>query len=393
MHKTQPSDNNEFSLMLGGPLYQLYLRTGMAGPPLTLLPRRLFFFPLLTWIPPFLFSLHDGTLIHGVEVPFLHDITVHARFLVALPLLLFAELFAHQIMKPIADQFIARGLIAPDDQPRYKSIMASAMRLRNSALIEILLLILCFTAGHQLWLSVSSIKTTWYSMPGPNGPQLTPAGLWYGWISMPVFQFIFFRWLYRILIWIRFLWQISRLKLRLLVTHPDRAGGLGFLDASVAAFSPIVMAQGAVIAGLMAGRIFFEGATLASFKMEVVSLVLFQLLIVLGPLCIFFKQLSEARRKGLRKYGELATHYMEAFDRKWTAGQAGVGDKILGSGDIQSLADMGNSFRTAAEMRSFPFGQKEILQVVVATLLPICPLILTVVPLEQLISKLLGIPF
>jgi hypothetical protein len=44
--------------------------------------------------------------------------------------------------------------------------------------------------------------------------------------------------------------------------HPDRCGGLGFLAGISQAFAPVLLAQGAVLAGMIANRIFYAGATL-----------------------------------------------------------------------------------------------------------------------------------
>ena len=146
---------------------------------------------------------------------------------------------------------------------------------------------------------------------------LTPAGYWYAFVSIPIFQFILLRWYLRLLIWFRFLWQVSRLNLRLTSTHPDRAGGLAFLGKSAYAFAPILFAQGALLAGLIANRILYEGESLLSFKMEAASLVGFFVLFILGPLVMFTPQLSRAKRRGLGEYGLLASRYVQGFEEKW----------------------------------------------------------------------------
>src|ERR1043165_4322797 len=105
-------EDADFSLVLGGPLYQLFLRSRLAQPPLQLLHRRLLFITGIVWVPPFLLSLQEGTLLGGVEVPFVHDIMSHARFLIALPLFLMAERVVHERLKLILDQFIIREIIA-----------------------------------------------------------------------------------------------------------------------------------------------------------------------------------------------------------------------------------------------------------------------------------------
>jgi len=273
------------------------------------------------------------------------------------------------------------------------------MKLRNSVAIELSLLLLVFVGGYYLWNSVSGITkmgtgtVTWYASMSNGSTQLSPAGYWYILVSRPLFQFIQVRWYFRIFIWVRFLWQSSRLELNLIPTHPDRAAGLGFLGGSSAAFAPLLMAHGALLAGLMANPIFYAGAKLTDFKMEIVAVVAFLLLLVLGPMLFFSPRLMRAKRAGLREYGILASRYVSEFDLKWVRGGAADDEPLVGSGDIQSLADLGNSFQVIREIKPFPISRDNVIQLVVFTIMPGLPLVLTMIPLEELITKLLGAVF
>jgi hypothetical protein len=117
------------------------------------------------------------------------------------------------------------------------------------------------------------------------------------------------------------------------------------------------------------------------------------LCLVLGPLLLFAPQLAEAKRVGLREFGTLAQRYVRDFDAKWLRGGAPADEPFVGSADIQSLADLGNSFEVVRSMRVAPVTRQAVVQVVAATLLPIVPLALTMMPLEELLKKLLGILF
>jgi hypothetical protein len=196
-----------------------------------------------------------------------------------------------------------------------------------------------------------------------------------------------------VFIWARFLWQSSRLELKLIPTHPDRAAGLGFLDQSSAAFAPLLLAHGVLLAGLMANPIFFAAAKLIDFKMEIVGGVAILLLLVLGPLLFFSPCLMRAKRTGLREYGKIASRYVSEFDLKWVRGGATDAEQLIGSADIQSLADLGNSFQVIRDIRPFPFGKETVILLVVIPLIPVLPLVLTMIPLEELIVKLLSAVF
>ena len=210
-------------------------------------------------------------------------------------------------------------------------------------------------------------------------------------MSLPIFQFLLCRWYFRLFIWVRFLRQVSRIKLSLDPTHPDRVGGLGFLATTAAAFVPLAVAHGALLAGYIANRIFFLDASLPQFKAEIAIVVLFVLCVFLGPLLLFAAQLAQAKRTGLREFGTLAQRYAREFDAKWLRGGAPAGEPLVGSADIQSLADLGNSYEVVRTMRIAPITRQSILQVAGATLLPVVPLALTMMPLEELLKKLLGV--
>jgi hypothetical protein len=219
------------------------------------------------------------------------------------------------------------------------------------------------------------------------------AGWWAGCVSMPLFQFLLLRWYFRLFLWARFLWRVSRIELNIMPTHPDRCGGLGFLASVIYAFAPVLFAEGTVLAGMIANRIFYAGATLPEFKVELIALVAFMVFAVLGPLLVFAPKLEAAKRSGLREYGILVQRYVREFDYKWLRGGAPPGEQLLGSADVQSLADMGGSFDVVKEMKFAPFTLRTVLQLGIVTLLPVMPLVLTMFSLEDALTQLLSAIF
>ena len=386
----------DFSLVLGGPLFQLLRRTHLAGDALELLRQRILLIPLLAWLPLLVLSLIEGEALGGrAAVPFLLDIEVHVRFLVALPLLIVAELVVHQRMRFVVRQFLERNLIPQNALPRFEEAIASAFRMRNSVLAEVLLIAFVYVVGILLiWRHYLALSTdTWYAVPTAEGLKLSITGAWYGYVSLPIYQFLLVRWYYRIFIWTRFLWQVSRIELSLIPTHPDRVGGLGFLANTAYAFMPLAVAHGAMLAGPIANRIFYLGAALPEWKVEIAVMVVFLLCLVLGPLLVFSPQLAQAKRTGNREYGALAERYVREFDAKWLRGGAPANEPLVGSGDIQSLADLVNSFEVVRTMQLAPITRDAFIRLVAATLIPVVPLLLTMMPFEELVGKLLGILF
>ena len=208
---------------------------------------------------------------------------------------------------------------------------------------------------------------------------------------MTIFRFLLLRWYFRLFVWYRFLWQVARhVRLRLNPLHPDRAGGLAFLSGSMYAFAPVLLAQTIGIAGILGGKIWHEALALPQFRLEIATWMVFLLLLVLVPLWFFLTQLAAAKRAGLREYGTVASRYVAEFRRKWIEGHAAKDESLVGTADIQSLADLSNSFEVVHEMRLAPFGRATVLRLALLIALPFFPLLLTMIPLEQLIDRALG---
>jgi hypothetical protein len=389
--------HGDFSLVLGGPLFQLLRRAHLSGNALELVRQRILVTVGVVWLPLLVLSVLEGQAWNGrAAVPFLLDVEANARFLLTLPLLIYAELVVHQRMRLLVREFLQRNLIPERALPRFDAAIASAMRLRNSVVAELLLIGIVYVVGVLfVWRYYIALSTTatWYAMPTADGLKLSLTGMWYAYVSLPVFQFMLLRWYYRILIWTRFLWQVSRIELSLIPTHPDRVGGLGFLSNVAYAFAPVAVAHGVMAAGLIANRIFYARATLLDFKMEIFGYLVFILCLVLGPFLVFALQLAATKRTGLREYGRLAERYVREFDAKWLREGAAVSEPLVGSADIQSLADLGNSFEIVKTMRIAPVTRDALLTLTAATLAPIVPLMLTMMSLEDLIKKLLGVFF
>jgi hypothetical protein len=314
----------DFSLVLGGPLFQLLRRSHLSDDALELVRRRMVVVSLLAWFPLLVLSAVEGNALGGkAAVPFLMDVEVHVRFLLALPLLIIAELVVHQRMRFVLRQFLERNLIPEGGLPRFHTAITSAFRLRNSVLAEILLIAFVYIVSVPfVWRQYAALNTaTWYAIPATDGLKLSGSGMWYVYLSLPLFQFLLWRWYFRLFIWIRFLFQVSRIELSLVPTHPDRVGGLGFLANTTYAFMPLAVAHGVLLAGLIANRIFYLGAALPEFKIEIAVVATFLLCVVLGPLLVFAPQLSEAKRTGNREYGALAARYVREFDAKMVTGR------------------------------------------------------------------------
>ena len=386
----------DFSLVAGGPLYRLLRRTRLSGDEMQWTVRRMVVLAVLAWVPLLLLSVIDGRAWgSAVALPFLHDLEVHAKLLIAIPLLIAAEVTAHRRLLPIVRQFLERDLIPETERPRFDAAIAAAMRLRGSVVAEMLLIVFVYVVGVLfVWRTQSTLEiSSWYADSTGGSLHLSRAGWWAALVSLPLAQFLLVRWYFRLFIWGRFLLQVSRMRLNLMPTHPDGMAGLHFLGTSRRAFTQLLVAQGAVLSGMIANRIFYEGANLMSFKPELFGTVVVMVFAVLGPLLAFAPRLRKTRRRGMEECGALGQRYAREFDDKWLRGGAPPGELLMGTADIQSLADLRNSFLVVRDIEFAPFTMKVVLSMAITTLLPVAPLLLTMFSAEQLVERVLKVLF
>lgn len=285
-------------------------------------------------------------------------------------------------------QFLNRGIIGAEDRAEFERLVARILALRNSLLIEILLLVVAFTVP-WLWTGNLAMDVdSWFAGKIIAPSYFTKAGYWYALVSLPIFRFILVRWYFRIFLWYCFLWRVRRFPLHLNLFHPDRAGGLGFLTGGALAFAPVLLAQTLLVAAMIESRILHVGARLTDFKIDIVTVVFFLLLLVLAPLTFFVVHLEEAERKAKREYGVLASRYVTDFHRKWIEGRSHDGEPLLGTPDIQSLSDLDNAYGTISKIRLVPLGKETVARLAFVIIVPFLPLTLTMVPLEEVITRL-----
>ncbi len=127
--------------------------------------------------------------------------------------------------------------------------------------------------------------------------------------------------------------------------------------------------------------------------MQIVGFVGFFVIAVLIPLTVFAPRLAAAKRAGLGDAGRLASRYTRKFEEKWFRGGASSDEELLGSADIQSLADLGNSMGVVQEMRLVPFGWRDVTRLVTITVVPFLPLLLTIFSLEDFATYVIKVIF
>jgi len=385
-----------FPLWSDGAIPRIYRIFGLSDDALALLGRRELALTAIAWLPLFVMSVLDGRAWNGPQVPFLFDFDVQARLLVALPLLIAGEVAVHRRMPQAVNDFVDRRIVAGPARPGFDAAVKSALALSRSPVVEIALVIGAFTIGVVARRSVASLGdvTTWYAQPSGGATAFTSAGWWFLLVSRPLFRVVTFRWYLKLFVWGRFLYQVSRLKLHLVPIHPDRMGGLGFLSVVSNSFVPFLFAHGAMLSGRIADGVLYGGRRLDEYKSELIVAPALALVLVIGPQLAFASSLFRAKRAGLLEYGALAERYGRQFEEKWLGSSSDSNaESLLGSADIQSLADLGGGFDIVEGTRVLPVTRQTILSLAIVTLLPLAPLALTVVSGRELVERLIKVIF
>lgn len=392
------ANENELYFERGGPYYRLMQRIGWVRGEDLMIRTRMIGFIILTWLPMFLFALLEGRALGPTpRESLLLDFTTYARFFIAMPILIAAEAVVGPRLRMAALHIVEGGFIAPCDYQAFDRAVARVIKWRDSHWPEFVLMAIAVAGASTLTVETlhQGKAATWYAVQGHviPGVRVSPTGLWYHLIAIPLLQFLLLRWLWRLIIWSRFLFDVARLKLALVTTHADEAGGLVFLGNAHLSLGMIAFGFGAILSANSAFRIIFEGASITAFKIPFIILLIVCQLFIFGPLLLFVPALTRARREGLRIYGTLVLRYNRAFHEKWIDGKAAEGEPLLGTSDIQSLADLGNSFGFIHAMKAVPFNPKMMLQLAVLTVAPGLPLILLAVPIEKVLDTLAGAVF
>ena len=384
-----------FSLSTGGLLH--IIQRWMRGPESADFPilKQIFLAILLLWLPLVLLSLFEGSLTGtNVAKPLFADIVPHVRFLIAMPLLLMADIAIDPAVRTASHSLETSGVLPDTEQPGFQSAREKLNRARDSVWSDVVIIVLAFgftwhfKAGYGDS-ALEAVATSWLWSVQDGDVDYSAAGWWYMMVSSPMFQVVLYRWIWRFLIWAAFLFRISRLSLALRPTHPDLAGGLGYLGRAQQTFVVIFFAFATVASSSIAHDIISEGHRFLDERFEIAGLVVLFLAIIYAPLFFFSRQLFLARRMGLDDYGTLATKLSEAFHLKWVENNtSAVGDDLLTSTDASAMADYSATYENVRSMRLLPVSWRGVLTLTGILLVPFLPLALTQFSLQDLFDRL-----
>src|SRR3990172_8031757 len=291
----------DLSLVRGDALLRLQRAIGLVPRDGLGVGRRALVLALITWAPIAVWALLRSRALPGsVDEPLLSHFGIHVRCLVATPLLVLAEAVSHGVTTRLGPQFVRAGLVA--DRERLRETLRGVARLRDRTLPWVVIggIVL---AG--LAVAPSPAANHELSWAGDRGGPLGFAAFWVAWVMRPVFTVLMLAWLWRLILAFVLCSRLSRLELSLVPTHPDGAGGLGFLEGLPFAFSPVVLALSTVLASRWAHDVVYHDVHVAALRMPMIAFGVVALVLFLAPLLPWQRPLAAAKRQAELEYGAL----------------------------------------------------------------------------------------
>jgi hypothetical protein len=346
----------------------------------------------IAWLPLALLTLAQGDFWRLDRAnAFALDFAAYARFLVAAPLLVLAESWCAPLLRHIAREFLDEGLVSETDRAAYERVVASSRHLLRSRAAEVLAFVLAYALVATMYLSVPVPELpAWHGVVLGGTYRFTPAGWWALFVSLPLLLVLLLGWLWRIALWTRFLWLMSRLPLQLIPSHPDHAGGLKFVGASLLAAAPLGFAFGTLGAGIVLNQVVHHGASPLTFKYLVIGVVLFVLVLFGAPLLVFWRRLTAEYYRGVFAYGALARLLGAQLEAKWLV-ELPSDARPLEVQDFSATTDLYSITANVYAMSRIPAQLSSACVLAGATLLPFVPVVLTAVPLEVLLKDIAGL--
>ena len=380
-----------FSPVRGGPFHWLREAAGLLPEGGLGLARRIVALVAVTWLPVVTGALTAGQAFAGqVDDPLFRHFAVHARLLLGVPLLIVAEAGMERRIPALVRFFVTSGLVDATTMPRFRAALDAAARLRDSVVGS--LFVLAVAIGVVVAASTLSIHNDELSWAVANeaNRSLGFAGAWYVYVSRPIFAGLLAIWAWRLLVLWFLVWRLSQLELRLVPTHPDRVGGLGFLEGAAVATAPVVFAMSAVLASIWGHQILYHGVHVDSIKPLAGVFVAGMLIVFNGPLLVMGRTLGAYRREKMLEYSELVARHGRLVHRKWIEKEDVGATEILEAPELGPSADINTTFEAVARMRMAPIGKRSLLPVAFASALPLLPVFAIEVPIKDMVKSLAG---
>jgi hypothetical protein len=379
------SRDDDISLFRGGPFYRAQAFIRLIGPGRWNLGRRVAVILAIAWLPlVILTAVSSRDQLTGL----LRNYMVYSRIVMALPVLLIGQSLMDDRSCAIIGHIRKAKLLGGEDLGKLNSMMARLRRWRDSVFPELLIVVLIYLELALVWKSKLATAPNFAVYRDAGVARLTYAGWYYGMVSLPIYQFLLALNLWKWLVWSFVLVRLSRMDLKLVATHPDAHGGLGFLGLSAAGFTPIAFAVSAAIGGDWRNRILNYGATLSSFRLPAIILFVLMFTFALASLSFFVIKLTLLRKRALLDYGVLAQSHVVDFHEKWFSNRESNKDPHFTVQEVSALADLTIAYGHIRRMRPFPADISTLVGLALALAAPLFPVVLAEIPFSVIVKGL-----
>jgi len=318
---------------------------------------------------------------------FLADYRIHARMLIAVPVLFLGQSLMESRFRMIVEQIREAHLLADADRVVGDKVIVGLRRLRDSNLPELIILLLV-VANTDFSFSTVADAIPWFATASTTGLRLTPAGWYAVVVSASISEFLLWLSLWKWLLWSIFAFKLSRMPLNLVPTHPDQHGGLGFLGLMADSFAPISFAVTIVIGATWRHEILHHHAHLVDFRLPAIVLVVIVVVLAFLPLAFFIPPLTDLWQKGMLEYSTLGQILTTEFDEKWIAGRAGHEAQALKEVESDNLLNFSQIYDRITQLIPLPVDRSTLIPLVLSVVIPALPTILAEIPVGVALQDL-----
>jgi hypothetical protein len=385
VEKTPDEGSDDISLFRGGPFYRAQVATHLIEIGRWNLLRRIALALGVYWLPLVILT----ALLHRDELRrLLTDYMLYVRIVFAMPVLVIGQILMEVLFRAMVTHVREAELLGSEDLNRFENAIVTVKRLRDSPVPELVILALVAAELVLIWKSTMLLGPSWALTRSGTTTQLKVTGWYYVLVSIPIYNFLLGLNSWKWLLWSFLLFRLSRMKLKLVATHPDQRGGLGFLGLLPIGFIPIAVALSAVIGGSWREQILSGRATLADFLVPAIVLMVLNFAVALIPLLFFVARLSLVRLRGMLEYGTLAQTRAADFQERWIEHRQGRDSATMGP-EVGSLADLSISYGNIRQMRYFPADKNSLISLAAAVLVPLFPVVLAEIPMSEIVRSVI----
>jgi hypothetical protein len=384
---TDAADWLNLSIVRDDVIFRVQKRLGLiAGPSMSTL-RRALLFAAVSWLPVAIWALVTGRAFNGTG----HDslaahFGLHVRCLIAIPMMILAEGIAHKAVPEFLRNFVDTGIVTQASLAEFRARVASVARLRERAFPWVVIIgaVLAWSTAGALFSHPEDMA--WGNTHIDLG-DIPFGGWWFLVVIRPMFTVLVLAWLWRACLVFVLLWKIARMPLSLVPSHPDRAGGLSFVERLAFAFSPVVFAVSCAAAASFAHDVVYHGVNPTEIKTLLLASALLASVIFLIPFVPLCMALGRLKRRAILEYGSLVAHYDRLVHMRWIEGKDIGTPEILDTPELGPVADIHAIYDAVASIRAIPVSKVALAAVAIPAALPMLYVFAMQMPLADILGK------